>query len=133
MEAERFAEMNTVQWVTPDIFPDDDIDVIVDSQKVRVRVQRSVARGNPLSTMFAKAMGINTVDIGATAAAQVWPADGVPCVLPFMIPDRWSEGPGMVWPEAGDNFEPDPDDFYVPWSDGGVGATATVLLTTMGL
>ena len=44
-EAELFAERNPVRGVVPDVFPDQDIDVILDSQKVRVRVQRSDARG----------------------------------------------------------------------------------------
>ncbi len=48
LEAEIFAEANTVRWVTPDVFPDQDIDVILDSQKVRVRVQRSDCAGQPL-------------------------------------------------------------------------------------
>ena len=90
-EAELFAERNTVRGVVHDVFPDQDIDVILDSQKVRVRVQRSDARGNPLSTLFARAMGIDQVDIGATAAAQAWPGVATDCILPFAVPDRWDE------------------------------------------
>lgn len=122
-EAEQFAELNTVQWVTPDVFPDDDIDVIVDSQKVRVRVQRSGERGNPLGTMFAKAMGINTVDIGAMAAAQVWPGISTDCILPFAVPDRWAEWDPILgdWrdPVMGDVFDGAPD-YYDP-GPGGTG------------
>ncbi len=122
-EAESFSESNRVRGLTPDVLPDEDIDVIVDSQKVRVRVQRSATRGTPVSTIFARAMGIDAVDIGAGAAAQLWPADGVPCVLPLMIPDRWSEGPGLVWPQESDGFGDDPDDFYIPWDEASTGAT----------
>ena len=48
-EAELFAERNTVRNEVHDVFPDQDIDVLVDEQKMRVRVQRSAARGNPLA------------------------------------------------------------------------------------
>ena len=117
-EAETFAELNSVRGVTPDVLPIPDIDVLVDSQKVRVRVQRSVARGNPLGTMFAKAMGINTVDIGAVAPAQVWPGDGTDCVLPFAIPDLWRIlDPDPAAPDPGWTPDPYSIDFY-PGYDG---------------
>ena len=122
-EAELFAERNVVRGVTPDVFPVQDIDVILDSQKVRVRVQRSAARGNPVATIFARAMGINTVDIGAVAAAQVWPGDGTDCVLPFAIPDLWTMGgpplgpapPAPNQPRTGGY--PDMDDVFDPAAD----------------
>ena len=95
LEAENFAELNAVRGVTTDVFPDADIDVILDSQKVRVRVQRSDARSNPLGTIFARAMGIDQVDIGAAAAAQAWPGISAECILPFALPDRFDE-----WDEA---------------------------------
>lgn len=120
-EAEQFAELNTVQWVTPDVLSDQDIDVIVDSAKVRVRVQRSAERGNPLGTMFAKAMGINTVDIGAVAAAQVWPGISTDCILPFAVPDRWAEWDPILGdfrdPVMGDVYD-DGIDFYDPGDPG---------------
>jgi hypothetical protein len=123
LEAETFAESNNMRGIVPDVLPDDDIDVILDSQKVRVRVQRSNARGNPIGTMFAKAMGINTVDIGAVAAAQAWPGVATDCILPFAIPDRWMEWdpsiPGFRENEIGDVFS-DPPDFYDP-GPGGTG------------
>ena len=122
-EAELFAERNTVRGVVHDVFPDQDIDVILDSQKVRVRVQRSDARGNPLSTLLARAMGIDQVDIGATAAAQVWPGVATDCILPFAVPDRWDEWdpsiPGFRPNEIGDVYD-DTIDFYDP-GPGGTG------------
>ncbi len=100
-EAETFAEFNQVRGVTPDVLPDTDIDVLLDSQKVRVRVQRSTARGNPLPTVFARAMGINWVDIGVVAAAQAWPGIATECILPFAVPDQW-----MKWDPAIPGFRP---------------------------
>src|SRR5687767_14497943 len=45
--------------------------------RVRVRVQRSSVRGNPLATFFAPIFGINTVDLGAEATAEVSPANAM--------------------------------------------------------
>ncbi len=126
VEAERFAELNQVRGVTPDVFPDTDIDVILDSQKVRVRVQRSEARSNPLPTVFARAMGIDVVNIGAAAAAQAWPGIATDCILPFAVPDRWLEWdpsiPGFRPNEIGDVWD-DGVDHYVP-GPGGTGYEA---------
>ena len=126
LEAEAFAEMNTVRGVNPDVFPNQDIDVILDSQKVRVRVQRSAARSNPVPTLFARAMGIDQVDIDATAAAQAWPGVATDCVLPFAVPDRWDEWDPSIPPsgafrpnEMGDVFD-DGIDYYDP-GPGGTG------------
>ena len=116
-EAELFAERNTVRGVVHDVFQDQDIDVILDSQKVRVRVQRSAERGNPLATLFARAMGIDEVDIGAAAAAQVWPGVASECILPFAIPDLWEipdPGGGYRYAEIGDYYDYDRGDYYVP-------------------
>ena len=76
-EAEAYGEANQVRWGDLDIWPDDDIDVLVDEQKVRVRTYRAGLRGNPIATLFARFLGIGSADIAAHAAAQIWPADGV--------------------------------------------------------
>ena len=118
-QARLYAEANAVRGVDPVVL-DEDIDVLLDSQKVRVRVQRSTARGNPVATIFARILGILHVDIGAHAAAQAWPSNGVNCVLPLIMPDRWSLGPGLGnFPGAGDTFDPDAGHIYVPWSGSG--------------
>lgn len=129
-QAEAFAEMNNVREVDADVIPDSDIDIIPDSQKVRVRVQRSQARSNPLSTLFARAMGIDEVNIGATAAAQAWPGSTTECILPFAIPDRWDEWDetlGALRPsQIGDVFDSDEGDVYIP-GPGGTGYVAQVV------
>ena len=73
------------------------------STQVRVRVQRSSARGNPLSTFIAPMFGIDTVDIGAVATAEVSPANAMTCVKPFTVPDKWIERQTPPW---------DPDDTF---------------------
>ena len=61
------------------------------SDQVQVTVYRTTARSNPLSTIIASFFGIDTVDVAATATATAAPADAATCVLPFTIPDKWTE------------------------------------------
>src|SRR3954469_24090409 len=60
-------------------------------KRVHVTVYRDATHGNPVSTLIAHYFGISTVDVAATATAEVSPAAGMTCVLPFTIPDRWDE------------------------------------------
>ena len=71
--------------------------------QIRVRVLRSSERNNPLSTFIAPMFGIDTVNIGAEATAEVAPANAMTCVKPFTIPDKWIEKQTPPW---------DPDDTY---------------------
>jgi hypothetical protein len=71
--------------------------------RVRVRVQRSGVRGNPLNTFFAPMFGVPTVDIGAVATAEASPANAMTCVKPFTVPDKWIERQTPPW---------DPDDTF---------------------
>ena len=72
--------------------------------QVRVRVQRSGVRGNPLTTFFAPMFGVDTVNIGAEATAEVSPANAMTCVKPFTIPDKWIERQTPPW-DPTDTFE----------------------------
>jgi hypothetical protein len=71
--------------------------------QVRVRVQRSGVRGNPLSTFIAPMFGVSAVDIGAVATAEASPANAMTCVKPFTVPDKWEERQTPPW---------DPDDTF---------------------
>jgi hypothetical protein len=123
-QARLYAENNRVQRLTLEVL-DQDIDVIVDSQKVRVRVYRTQERGNPVATLFARILGFPTVDVSTAAAAQTWPGDATDCILPFAIPDRWDvhEGSGAYrHAEAGDMWDEERGDRYYssmePMEDG---------------
>ena len=59
--------------------------------RVKTTVYRNAARGNPVATLVAQYFGIKTANIVATATAEASPADAMTCVLPFTIPDRWTE------------------------------------------
>jgi Flp pilus assembly protein TadG len=61
------------------------------NNQVRATVYRDSARGNPVSTLIAQYFGVKTANINATATAEASPADAMTCVLPFTIPDRWTE------------------------------------------
>jgi Flp pilus assembly protein TadG len=61
------------------------------SDLVQVTVHRTVARGNPVSTLIAQFFGMSSVDVTAAATATAAPADAQNCVLPFTIPDKWTE------------------------------------------
>jgi hypothetical protein len=113
--AVTFAEANPVRGVDVEVL-DEDVDVDLANQLVRVRVQRSTARANPVATFFARIFGMNTADIGAAAAAQSWPGLGINCPLPLVMPDRWSTtpAPSYTWPTASDTFDPI-NDVYHPW------------------
>jgi hypothetical protein len=88
---------------------------------IRVRVQRSGVRGNPVATFFAPIFGIDTIDVGAEATAQVSPANAMTCVKPFTVPDKWIEMQTPPW-DPTDTFDvvdnkknplPNPD-IYIP-------------------
>lgn len=63
------------------------VDVIPDSEKVRVHIER-----DGLPTWFANTFGVSSVSVGRTAAAVASTA-GVSnnCIKPFFLPDIWRE------------------------------------------
>jgi Flp pilus assembly protein TadG len=92
--------------------------------RIRVTVRRTAQRGNPVSTLIAQFFGMNAADIAAVATAEVSPADGMTCVKPFTIPDKWIENTNPPWSgsstyEAFDNRgNPLPNaDVYIPAAD----------------
>lgn len=72
--------------------------------QIRVRVQRSAARQNPIAMFFAPMFGVDTVDVGAEATAQVSPANAMTCVKPFTVPDKWVEMQTPPW-DPTDTFD----------------------------
>jgi hypothetical protein len=117
-----FAARNTIRGDSVVVLPED-VEVIADSQKVRVLVLRTQGRGNAIRTLFMRALGVGRVDVSASAAAQAFPAGAVDgeCFLPFTIPDRWREADN-TWPDFYDEFTP-PADNYVPWIEDPENAT----------
>ncbi len=73
------------------------VDSFGQPNEVKVDVFRTTARLNPVDTLIGKMFNVPTVDIFATATAQAAPADGMTCVKPFIIPDRWTEVQNPPW------------------------------------
>jgi hypothetical protein len=95
-----------------------------DPNCVRVDVMRGVpdrdgnAHTNFLPTFFAQMVGITSQGVRATATAQVAAGNGVKCLQPYIIPDKWidnNEAPIGGWSQN-DTFTPPPD-VYRPPSD----------------
>jgi Flp pilus assembly protein TadG len=59
--------------------------------RIRVRVQRSTDRGNPVNLFLGPMINLDTADVGAVAMAEVVPADAATCLKPWAIPDKWDE------------------------------------------
>ena len=68
-------------------------------QPTRVKVTVRRTGGNAVPTLIARYFGIQTVGIGATATAEVSPANAMTCVKPFTIPDKWREAQTPPWTE----------------------------------
>jgi hypothetical protein len=124
--ANRYAKLNTI-LATPIANADiQAVQVITDSQKVRVVVGRAA-----VGTWFARILGVGSVRINARAAAMVSSAAGTDCVKPIMIPDLWGEGPGPASQDANGNrlpddtptwsFDPGQGDSYAPSTQTGGG------------
>jgi hypothetical protein len=101
--------------------------------RVSVTVHRTSERDNPLLPWIAPLFNIDEVDVRATAIARVAPANGIQCVMPFAIPDKWIENQTGPW-DPDDTFEayynggrnkgermPDADVYIPPGSDGYTG------------
>lgn len=105
----RFAESNAI-LNQPITAAEDSVEVIPDSTKVRVFVQRA-----GVGTWFARLLGVTSVPIGAHAAAVAVAAGGGNCVKPLAVPDTWREGTQDL---NGDQLEEDGEDWsYTPGPD----------------
>ena len=79
--------------------------------RIKVTVRRTAQTGNAVPTLMAQYFGVSTVGIGATATAEVSPANAMTCVKPFTIPDKWDERQTPPWTE---------DDTYDAFNNKGV-------------
>jgi len=107
--AQLFASLNTVDKASVSL-PVSDINVDIANERVRVTIRNSAATGNPITTIFAKVLGIYDVDVVTTAVAEAFPAAGANCILPFMLPDRYQELGGDPT-----RYDGDPPDYYEPF------------------
>ncbi len=130
-EAINFAAQNNVNGTAATV-QSQDVDVDLPNRLVRVRVERSTARGNPVPTFFAQVFGVNSVDIGAQGAAKVFGATGASCLLPIALPDKWANFGSAEWDLAeGDAYIPPGQPGYTGYTDSDIG-TQIVLKPSQG-
>jgi len=115
-EAISFAAKNVIRG-DPSIILPEDVEVLLGESKVRVTVHRTIDRGSPVGTFFARLFGVGEVDVRAMAAAIARPAGAVDCLLPVAVANRWYEPDGSRADEN-DTWDPDEGDDY---GDGGMG------------
>lgn len=82
--AQEYANKHNVLTNAVDV-GDEDVDVLMDEGKVRVRVHHSV------NTLFARIFGVDQVDVSTVAAAEVVPAGGARCAIPIAAIDRFRD------------------------------------------
>lgn len=123
-QAIEYALLNTLRNVPIDS-SEVTVTVIPDSTKVRVFVGRNIA------TWFARIFGVDSVRVGARAAAVASNVGAAKCLKPFALPD--------VWHDAGDDtngnrlwdgteawtFGDDPGDYYKKFTGPGGDADET--------
>lgn len=85
----------------------DSFDFDLFNERVSVRVARA-----GIGTWFAWALGEDSLQVSAMAAAGVTKANQTSCVTPIMIPDTWDEAvedlDGSKWEEPTENWSYDP-------------------------
>jgi len=123
------ATANDVMGADVSVTPDDvefPLDESGQPNRVQVTVYRTQGRDNPLNTLIASFFNMPTAGVAATATAETSPANGMTCVKPFTIPDKWQEVGDPPWDmdstfDAFDNKgNPLPSgdaDVYIPAAD----------------
>lgn len=102
----EFGGQNRVQGDLVEVL-DEDVEVDLDSMSVRVTVRRTASRGSALATWFARAFGVEAVDVSALATAAVGDTDTATCLKPWIVPDAWDDVDlDGVFDGAVDYYEP---------------------------
>ena len=107
--AKEYALRNTVRGDSV-VLLDEDIDVILDSAKVRVRVSNLRERGTAIETFFARVFGVGNVNVRTLAAAWAAPTDEIPptsvdCPLPLALLDEWQDADGDGSYDVGEYYD----------------------------
>jgi hypothetical protein len=101
--AYRYADTNYMNGVKFDTAGGEvTVWVIPDSQKVRVRARRA-----SVPTWFARVFGLNSLPVGAIAAAEASESgSGAACVKPIAIPDLWDDTQDGGFPNGNHVYDP---------------------------
>jgi len=107
-----YAAQNTVLGTIADVRPED-VDVLLNEDKVRVRVYNVASRSNAIKTIFGRVLGWQSRDVSTVAAAEVVVAGSGACPFPAVIPDRWIDRD--KGPNANDGLFDENQDAYRPY------------------
>ena len=113
-----FGGQNYVHGSSVEVLPED-VEVLLDEGLVRVTVHRTADRGNAIGTWFARVFGVDEVDVGARAAAQVLPAGRATCLKPFALFDRFDDEDGDGEFDATDDYDPFVHGYGSSWRNPG--------------
>ncbi len=107
-----YAAQNTVLGTIADMRPED-VDVLLDEDKVRVRVYNVASRSSAIKMVFGRVLGWQSRDVSTVAAAEAVSAGSGACPFPAMIPDRWIDRD--TGPNASDGLFDENQDAYEPY------------------
>lgn len=121
-EARRTAEDRAYDYALRNTVRDVDVDssevaveVVTDSAKVRVAIRRLAVQ-----PWFSRMIGIDSVDVGAVAAAVADGASAARCLKPFALPDLWynAADDNQIW-DSGETWDYDSSDgdYYRRYGD----------------
>ena len=116
-EAALFAEKNEILGEPVTLDPDVDV-TFPGTDSIRVEVRRtSGSPDGPISSIFARFLGIDSMSVTREATARVRVTGSVPtCLMPLGIPDLWLEEPGGTVAGQNDVFDPGTDTYRAPSS-----------------
>ena len=109
-KAIEYAALNNIRGTAARL-ESGDVQVILDSAKVRVFVQNLGDRDNAITTFFARVFGIGSMDIRTMATAWAAPVIGTnenesECLLPIALPDRYIDLNGDGQYDPGETYDP---------------------------
>ncbi len=111
----NYAAENTVLGTIADVRPED-VDVLLNEHKVRVRVYNVASRSSAIKLVFGRVLGWQSRDVSTVAAAEAVSAGSGVCPLPIALPDRWLDNPNGPNGNNG-RFDPADLDKYEPYFD----------------
>jgi hypothetical protein len=115
--AREYAGRNVVRNRPVDPAADVQVQVRLDSAKVRVWVERT-----GLPTWFARLIGIDQLSVRAMAAAQAVPGGSTNCLMPWAVVDGFLRTDGSV-PDEDEAYHPDLHDYEPARSRCSIGET----------
>lgn len=115
--AMEYAARNTIRNAPVSLEPED-VEVDLEEAQVRVTVRRVAERSNAVPTWFARVLGIDAVDITATAVAARVSGSSATCVRPFAVPDAWDDANGNEKFDPGEFYDPQVTGYGTDFRDG---------------